>query len=108
MYYIYILQSGREEKHYIGYSEDPWRRVTEHNTTPHDTYTSKHRPWMLVAVYEAGESRSGAMRIERLLKRQKTRAILQKLIKGEPLYGILARLVLPHLRDSLKNSFLRN
>ena len=100
MYYIYILQSGKEEKHYIGYSEDPWRRVNEHNSSPHDTYTSKYRPWRLVAVYEAGETRSEAMKTERFLKRQKTKAILQKMINGEPLYGILAQLVrVPHVRD---------
>lgn len=40
------------------------------------------------------------MKTERFLKRQKTKAILQKLINGEPLYGILAQLVrVPHVRD---------
>ncbi|RYE30299.1 MAG: GIY-YIG nuclease family protein, partial [Sphingobacteriales bacterium] len=42
MFYIYILYSPSADKFYVGYSTDPIRRLVEHNSTPHDTYTSKH------------------------------------------------------------------
>ena len=50
MFYIYILFSSTSKKYYVGYSNDPQRRVLEHNTKPFNTYTSKHRPWNLVAA----------------------------------------------------------
>jgi len=52
MYYIYILYSPNYDKYYVGYSNDPYRRVLEHNTKPFNTYTSKYRPWTLAAVFE--------------------------------------------------------
>ncbi|MEP6845511.1 MAG: GIY-YIG nuclease family protein [Panacibacter sp.] len=61
MYYIYIIYSASADKYYLGYSNDPQRRLTEHNTKPFNTYTSKHRPWILNAVFQCRE-------IERVLK----------------------------------------
>jgi len=71
MYYIYILYSERSDKYYIGYTSDYQRRLTEHNTTERSTYTSKHRPWRLEAVFECGESESEAMKLEAFIKKQK-------------------------------------
>jgi putative endonuclease len=100
MYYIYILRSASSTLCYVGHSDDPWRRLVEHNTSPHNTYTSKHRPWTLEAVYQVGNDRSEAMRIEKFIKKQKSKALLEKLIEGSELYGILAQLVrVPHVRD---------
>jgi len=100
MFYIYILQSI-SGINYSGYSNDPWRRVIEHNTKPCNTFTSKHRPWRLVAVLKCSENESEAVRIERFIKKQKSEKMLQKLIdpKFNP-YGLLAQLVrVPHVRD---------
>jgi predicted GIY-YIG superfamily endonuclease len=41
VYYIYILHSPSLVKYYVGHSDDPWRRLEEHNHSPHDTFTSK-------------------------------------------------------------------
>jgi putative endonuclease len=60
MFYLYILHSSASDKYYVGHSEDPWLRLEHHNTDDKDTYTSKHRPWFLAAIFEAGTTRSKA------------------------------------------------
>jgi len=44
MYFIYIIYSTTSDKYYVGYSDNPIRRLLEHNTKPYTTYTSKHKP----------------------------------------------------------------
>ena len=100
MYYIYILYSSSADKFYIGYTDNPERRLNEHNTSEHSTFTSKFRPWIMKAIYECSESRQIAINIERLIKRQKSRSLIEKMVRGEKLSGELAQLVrVPHLRD---------
>ena len=85
----------------MGYSNDPQRRLVEHNNSPHNTYTSKYRPWILKAYFMCSESEGEAMRIERFIKEQKSRKLLEKLC--DPSFiptGILAQLVrVPDVRD---------
>ena len=101
MFYIYFLHSIASDIYYCGHSDDPWRRVVEHNTKPFNTYTSKHRPWSLVAVFECSEVESVAIKIERFIKKQKSRKLIERLIDpGFIPSGFLAQLVrVPHLRD---------
>ena len=60
-----------------------------------DTYT------VLVAVFEASDERGEAMKLEKFIKKQKTKKLIEKLINPSfVLTGILARLVrVPHVRD---------
>jgi len=100
MYYIYILYSELSDKYYVGYSDDPIRRETEHNTKPFNTYTSKHRPWKLVGSFPVGESRGEAVRIERFIKKQKSRSFILKLIAHQQDPEQIAQLVrVPTGRD---------
>jgi putative endonuclease len=75
MYYIYIIYSKSSDRYYIGYSNDPERRLEEHNTKPFNTYTSKHRPWAMKAAFPVSEDRGKAMKIERYLKKLKSRKV---------------------------------
>ena len=101
MYFIYILYSDSSDKYYLGYSSDPLRRLEEHNSKPFNTYTSKHRPWTLTAYFKCSENENDAIRIEKFIKKQKSRKLLQMLC--EPSFipdGNLALLVrVPHVRD---------
>ena len=100
MFYIYILYSESSDKYYVGHTDDPWRRIEEHNSSDHFTYTAKHRPWVLKAVFQCAENRGQAMVIERFIKNQKSRIFIEKLIAGEAHKGTLAQLVrVPKLRD---------
>lgn len=75
MFYIYILYSNKSDIYYVGYTVDIERRLEEHNLISENSYTSKHRPWKLEAVFEVGNSRSVAMKIEKHIKKQKNRII---------------------------------
>jgi putative endonuclease len=54
-----------------------------------------------VAVFEVSHSRGDADKIEKFIKRQKSRTLIQKMIEpGFTGSGILAQLVrVPHVRD---------
>ena len=102
MYFVYILYSNSADKYYIGYTNDYHQRVLDHNTQPYfNTYTSKYRPWVLSAVFECGVERSEAMKIEKFIKQQKSRRLIECLI--DPSFvpsGALAQLVrVPDVRD---------
>lgn len=99
-FFIYILYSEHSNVYYIGHTNDFIRRLEEHNFSGHQTYTSKHRPWVLKAVYACGNLKAEAVKVERFIKKQKSRSLLEKLIEGSELTGVLAQLVkVPHVRD---------
>ncbi|HVX25655.1 MAG TPA: GIY-YIG nuclease family protein [Parafilimonas sp.] len=101
MFYIYILYSSSSDKFYVGYSNDPWRRLIEHNSKPFNTFTSKYRPWDLKSVFACSENEGETMRIEKFIKKQKSKKLIQKLTEESYVpIGELALLVrVPHLRD---------
>ncbi len=100
MFYIYILYSKAFDKYYVGYTNDLERRVVEHNSNPRMTFTHKYRPWELVSLFEVGENRGIAMKIERFIKQQKSRDFIIKLIETDNFDGLLSQLVrVPKLRD---------
>ncbi|MBT2560052.1 GIY-YIG nuclease family protein [Pedobacter sp. ISL-68] len=99
-FYIYILYSLTSDIYYVGYTNDYVRRLGEHNGSELATFTSKHRPWALKAVFSCGGQEVDAVRIERFIKRQKSRKLIERIIGGEILTGLLAQLVrVPYVRD---------
>ena len=100
-YYIYILHSVKHDKFYIGYTTDINKRLTRHNTTPFKTFTSKYRPWEIYALFEVGKEKAIAIKLEKYIKKQKSRSLLIRL--GDCTFipnGELAQLVrVPHVRD---------
>jgi putative endonuclease len=93
MFYIYFLYSKSSDIYYIGYTDDYARRFGEHNSSDRDTFSKKHRPWDLQAVFEAGTDRGQVLKIERFIKKQKSRKLIERIISGEKLTGVLAQLV---------------
>jgi putative endonuclease len=67
VYYVYILQSLKTGKFYIGHTNDLTRRVEEHNTGRGGQYTQQNRPWLLV-YSESHPDRSSAIKREQYLK----------------------------------------
>ena len=100
-YYIYILHSISIDKFYVGYSSDPWKRLDEHLQNETWKYTGKAKDWELKSVFRISENESDAIRIERFIKKQKSRNLILKLIDMEFIpEGVLNQLVrVPHLRD---------
>ena len=100
MFYVYILYSAVADKFYIGSTDDPDRRLIEHNTSIHNTFTSKYRPWELRAAFAIGESRKLALQYERKLKKLKSKRIILELIRQNGDTDFFAQLVrVPTCRD---------
>jgi putative endonuclease len=85
----------------VGHSDNPHRRLVEHNSGKTDRFSGKFSDWELQAIFKAGANRTDAMAAERFIKKQKSRKFIQLIIdKHTPLNGKLAQLVrVPHVRD---------
>ena len=79
-FYVYILQSEKDGTYYKGSTEDPVRRLQEHNQGL-SKYTSAKIPWKLVYVEEL-PSKKGMLIREKKLKRGNV-FYFQQLILGE-------------------------
>ena len=66
MYYVYILQSLKDKRLYVGYSNDLKKRIEEHNKGKVKS-TSTRRPLKLIC-YEAYLTKKEAMHREKYLK----------------------------------------
>ena len=100
MYYLYILYSDTSDKYYIGQTDNLDRRLFQHNNSNRNTYTSKHRPWNLVASFELGNDRGVARKIEIKIKSQKSRKVILDLLNHSGDKDYLSNLVrVPICRD---------
>ena len=70
MYYVYILQSDKTGRLYIGHTDNLTRRIEEHNTGRGGKYTQQNKPWKLL-YSEEQPNRSSAMKREIYLKSTK-------------------------------------
>jgi len=83
MFYIYILYSEGADRYYVGHTNDPVRRLQEHNTREELKYTTKYRPWKMVLSFEVSDDRGEAMKMERFIKKQKSRLFIEELIESK-------------------------
>ena len=60
--------------YYIGHSDNHERKWKEHKESLHNTFTSKHRSWKLVAGFPVSENRGEAMHLEKYIKGRKEEA----------------------------------
>jgi len=67
MYYVYILQSLKTGKLYIGHTDNLARRLNEHNAGKGGKYTRQNGPWALV-YNEQCPDRVSAVKREQHLK----------------------------------------
>jgi len=93
MWHLYFIYSVSTNKYYTGISEDPWKRVKDYNDERNKKSTAPGRPWIAKGFWEISESEAEALRVERFVKKQKSRKFIERMLEDEPLYGILARLV---------------
>ncbi|MFN3997673.1 GIY-YIG nuclease family protein [Algoriphagus sp.] len=100
-FFIYILHSSSTDKYYVGQSEDPFRRLIEHNSGKFHKSTTSGRPWEIQAIFEIPGGRGDALKIESFIKKQKSRKLIEKQIGPQFIpSSSLAQLVrVPHVRD---------
>ncbi len=80
-FFLYILFFESFDKFYVGQTNTIEKRIWQHNNLEVDSFTSKYRPWKLVAQFNF-PSREKAMKVERFIKKQKSRAFILKLIEN--------------------------
>ncbi|WP_069130531.1 GIY-YIG nuclease family protein [Rhodohalobacter halophilus] len=82
MFYTYILYSLSKDGYYIGYtSSTPQDRLNRHNNGM--THSTKSGiPWTIV-FSKSFDDKSDAFRFENLIKRQKSRKFLERLINSD-------------------------
>ncbi|PWD98060.1 GIY-YIG nuclease family protein [Marinilabilia rubra] len=80
-FFVYILYSPKADKYYVGQTSDVTRRLKEHNNPEvFSKFSAKGIPWTLKAFFKISDSRSEANRVERFIKKQKSRIFIEKLI----------------------------
>jgi len=77
------------------------RRIKEHNTSTFNTFTSKYRPWQVAALFKVSENKSEALKLERFIKKQKSKTLLKQLAEPnfEPSGRLLPLVRVPYVRD---------
>jgi putative endonuclease len=74
-YYVYIIQSFADNSYYKGYSENPVKRLQQHNNGE-SVYTSAKTPWQLVYAEEMPDKRAALLR-EKALKKYSHEQIIR-------------------------------
>jgi putative endonuclease len=89
MFYVYILHCSESDRYYVGHSSDVHRRLEEHNhPVENKKFTAKYTNWELVTFFQVSENRGDAIRVEKFIKKQKSKVFIIKLIaeKGNEIY----------------------
>ena len=71
-YYVYIIESLEDGTFYKGYSEDPLKRLQQHNQGE-SKYTSGKMPWKIVYVEECASKTEALIRERNLKKADRSR-----------------------------------
>ena len=79
MHYVYVLKSEKDEKLYVGHTNNLKKRFGEHCNG--DVATTKNRRPLRLIYYEASNSLQDAIRREKGLKTGFGRAYLKRRIK---------------------------
>jgi putative endonuclease len=81
MFYVYILKSLRDGKHYIGHTKNLQQRIEEHNREKSPSVKSRS-PFVLV-YQEDFSSQIQAIQREKQIKAYKGGNAFKKLMQGE-------------------------
>ena len=83
MYFIYILRSLKNNRHYIGSTNNLERRLLEHNSGK--TKSLKYLRPLEVVFKKAFEKEFDAKTIEKKLKKFKNRKIIENIVASQNL-----------------------
>jgi predicted GIY-YIG superfamily endonuclease len=84
MWFIYLIQSGYDNSYYIGISQNPNQRLTEHNKGK-SRYTKGKMPWTIVYFEAIDVDVKVAREKEKYYKKtENKRKLLDKILSGGP------------------------
>ena len=78
-HFLYFLYSSNSDIYYVGESADVHLRLLFHNHLSANSFTAKHRPWTILKAVDVN-SRSRARKIERYIKKRKSRKFIEDII----------------------------
>ncbi|MFH1227961.1 MAG: GIY-YIG nuclease family protein [Planctomycetota bacterium] len=78
MYYVYVIQSERDKRYYIGYTSNLEKRLNSHNTGL-QRWTRSRGPWKLVYSEYFINKRDAIIR-ERGLKNKKSHKAIENIV----------------------------
>ncbi len=81
-YYVYILYSYKIDKYYIGFTQNPEKRLEFHNSDLNKIWTRKGKPWKQVKVFSF-KNRTQARKAEIFIKKQRNRAFIERIIQKD-------------------------
>ena len=81
MWYVYILYSKTKNKYYVGYTNNPVKRLIQHNSGGSKS-TKAHIPWTL-KYQEVFATKGEAIRRERQIKSKKSRNYIECLLRDK-------------------------
>ncbi|MFS4417554.1 GIY-YIG nuclease family protein [Maribacter sp. 2307ULW6-5] len=91
MHFLYILYSHKIDKHYVGESPDMVNRLKQHNSHHFKgAFTKTASDWEIVLSFECG-NRENALYLEKFVKRMKSRAFIEKIIKENEILADILR-----------------
>jgi len=79
MYFTYVLYSEKFNRIYIGYSANPQKRLTIHNSDENTGWTRRYQPWVIL-YFEKYETKTEALKREKQLKTSRGRAFIKSLL----------------------------
>ncbi|MCF8374389.1 MAG: GIY-YIG nuclease family protein [Bacteroidales bacterium] len=79
-YFVYILYSKSLDKYYVGYTENIEARIAKHNSK-HKGFSGKAKDWEVV-YSESHDSKYEALKRETQIKKWKSSAMIEKLIRS--------------------------
>jgi putative endonuclease len=79
-FYVYIAANETDQDLYKGFSEDPYRRIQQHNEGQAQ-YTATKKTWTLVFV-KSFSTKQQALQFERKIKKWNRRS-LEKIINSD-------------------------
>ena len=81
MHYVYVIQSSQDFSYYVGHTSDLTARLKYHNSIGKNIGVTRRKiPWSYFFVLEV-ENRTIAEKIEKHIKRMKSREYLKNLAK---------------------------
>ena len=93
MFFVYILFSKKLNRFYVGTTDNVEKRLFEHNSRLYiNAFTTKGIPWELFLSHSC-ESSEKAHKLERFIKRMKSKKFIERLIEDEMIINnIVAKL----------------
>ena len=84
MYFVYILESTKNGRYYIGSTNNLERRIIEHNSGK--TKSLKYLTPLKIVFQKEYANEIEARRVERKLKKLKNRNIIERIVKEKILH----------------------